>query len=724
MIKTLELHLRKICESEKDYADFFWHIYTQNRKEELCANSTEILQEKLKAFEATTFQLHEPRGHLWIDFGVEHGYKKENRADKTLLFNRPTCLKILDQACVNAVAPTSSIDQYFYMHDICGGSGEPNRNRAPHCAYVQLYHCDRTAYTSMLGGPFDRVRFFDCVFQNDYYQTMVDSALESIDNRAYRCRQEWRITKLAFDNVMRRADQITPNLAQRRAFYAIPSKLLAKLKRSIIYTYSYFAKLSATRGYAISRNPIHRNFMYLCYVLLKFSTKGLTINLKNAGLRKLILGDTEDTAEILEASAGERDSFNIDLLLREHNFLFFNKDQVDFVKMTVSGNVANSFNHVSQNVIYGGTYVDSLNSNDEDPLLELLREIHQLLNTTPLVPKDIASTLFAIFGKEMIAKIPKVHRCFQERSAEQLQMEADFDVTSLCNYQIALSKKIKLKSMYERYRLYFDNLPILQSRKRMDGLAWKNMVFLDEWMYIKARLISHKSIFKHIDQYLFSKFCKLKYLPCSYKDRVWSIYTGGKLLKLLDTKDLPKFPVDFEREPLKTPHDVRSADEESDDDLARFGIWPITPTASPKSVPKIGKPVIVGERGPLGSQHSFGITRKMLEVPSNNVIPKSPMRLHSASFQKNYLTPPTKLPAPTPKTSSSNSYVIHVPSATELRAQRRASSIVHFETLCKLRKRTAEEQDLPKENQKQENIKKRGRQPKQRKTKNLFEKKK
>lgn len=603
-LKTLQEIMHQKTSSHQEFSEFFFHIYTLNRKEELCSQNPNELHAKLEQFEKRTCKL---RGDtLYLDFGMEHGYKNAN-SSKTLVFNRPTCLQILRQAHVNFNSSTASVDQYFYTHDICGGSGEPNQTKAPSCAYVQLYHCDRQAYTTMLGGPFDKLKFFDCVFQNEYFETIMKSIMISITARPYRCRQEWRITHKAFEQVVKRVEQNVFNLARRRAFYAIPSELLAKFKKSIIYIYSYFAKLSSTRGYALSKNPRHRHFMYLNYVLLKLSTKGLTVNLRNAKLRKLLLGDSEDKDDILDLDSGARESFNIDIVLKNYNFLFFNRDQVDFEKMEVKGGVNDNFNHVAAHVIFGGSYVDPTVPEDEDPLLELKQDLYRLFNMHILVPKDIGYVLFKIFAKEMIAKIPKTHRCFKPNTALQRYIENTFDITSVCNYQIALSDRIRLRSQYERYRLYFDMLPIQESKKRIDALTWRNMYYLEEWMHIKIRF--NKTIVKEVDQYLFWRFCKLMYLPCSYRDRIWSVYSAGKLLKILNMEELPKFRKEVLQSgnlPLEIPKDVYESESEvesQESDMDFSFKRPITPAATPVKVPVVGTPVRCGERGPLDSKN-------------------------------------------------------------------------------------------------------------------------
>lgn len=581
-------NLEARCKKHKTFSDIFFLFYTLNRKNELRTSVAEDLPAILENYFERSF-IPQTFESCWIDIGVEHFYTNPDRpSDKrSVLWRRSAVEQILTSARISPSYQT--IDEYFYMHDISGGSGEPRVPENPVCAYVQFYHVDKTAYTTMMGSPFERLNFNDCLYQNINFSETTNAVMKLISSAPFRCRQEWRVKGSVFNDICEKVEYACTNYASQKAFLAIHSETIARYKKSIIYQFTVPFMLTSQNNFALTMDKKRRHFWYLMYILLKHSTMALTVNVRSHNLRKLFLCDIEDDGKVFDFSADVRTSLNLETMMSLTNRPYFMKDQVDFDLFQVNGGVNELFTFIAKRVLYSGAMEDSSNAHFTEPLRVLRAAVSAA--STDFRSDRIAHALFELFTREMISKLPRLHK---KIPAEEVnRVERTFDITSFCNYGIALSNKIQNASKYERFRFYFDGLLADASFERLSNLkVWQNCLFVQEWLKFKQCHLS-LSFIQDVEYYLFKRFCRLQFLPCSERDRFWSVYRKGKLVKLLNMEELPKYPPNIQRLARPLPYYPVSENESSSDGEAMSDVHQNSPQSS--------KPVFRGERGPIGT---------------------------------------------------------------------------------------------------------------------------
>jgi hypothetical protein len=509
-----------------------------NRKNELRTRVAEEIPVLLASFLKRTF---EPPGGimndcLWVDVAIE--WKHVGPVISTTLWNKPSVKQLLRLSNVNVNSSSTSIDDYFYTYDIGGGSGEPRNSSSS--AYVQFYNNDKNAYTTMLGGALDKVGFLECVYNNEYFSTTVQN-LNTIFRKSsevgYQCRNEVRVKSLYLNSLVNRLADAGRLYVERRCFFAIPSDLLSKFKQVQLLLFTRPFSLLAIQEFSLARRLSCRNLLYLSYIMLKNVTRAFKLNLRNNNIRNIFLGENEDATNDLLLPVDVRESLYLSYYIMEYNRPYFDYEQVNFTDFHIHGGVSNEIFELGPRYIFTGCSKDM---EDHDPLLKLVNTLDRYIENRglDLDCASIASTLFQMFAKELILKIPKVHRRLPSDAFELERVEMTFDILPYTNYQIAYSHNINHRSILERFMLYFPfgDLEECVSRPK-EWVSWKNLIFFEKW--IQIRLIFEVETVEIIAYYLFEYFRKVQYLPCSYRDRLWSQYQNGKYLKVLDVNRLP-----------------------------------------------------------------------------------------------------------------------------------------------------------------------------------------
>jgi hypothetical protein len=161
----------------------------------------------------------------------------------------------------------------------------------------------------------------------------------------------------------------------------------------------------------------------------------------------------------------------------------------------------------------------------------------------------ISNMLFEMFGREILNAIPKLHTRITNNCI--MGLLKTFDVVEYTNCSMAHVVNIKNRSKLERYRVYFPGSLNDAMEIQSKWVSWKNLLYIETWVLIHSTL--NHSEFAELDYRLFKHFRELKYIPCSFKDRIWSQYRG-KGVKLMLLSDMELFePTSLDSQPPPLP---------------------------------------------------------------------------------------------------------------------------------------------------------------------------